>query len=85
MAAAWHLSRQQGYDVHVYERSWRLGGKGASVRDQDGRIHDHGLHVWLGFYENAFRMMRECYAEVEKTEMGALGGEEGGEREARAR
>jgi len=64
VAAAWHLSRQPGYEVHVYERSWRLGGKGASVRDKDGRIRDHGLHIWLGFYENAFRMARECYAEV---------------------
>src|SRR6266508_6709403 len=64
VAAAWHLSRQPGYEVHVYERRWRLGGKGASVRDKDGRIRDHGLHIWLGFYENAFRMARECYAEV---------------------
>ena len=64
LAAAWHLSRQPGYDVHVYERSWRLGGKGASMRTQEGRIRDHGLHVWLGFYENAFKMMRDCYAEV---------------------
>jgi uncharacterized protein with NAD-binding domain and iron-sulfur cluster len=52
--------------VHVFERSSRLGGKGASTRDPaNGRIYEHGLHVWLGFYENAFRMMRECYAEVE--------------------
>ena len=65
VAAAWHLSRQPGYEVHVYEKSWRLGGKGASVRDKDGRILDHGLHIWLGFYENAFRMARDCYAEVQ--------------------
>jgi uncharacterized protein with NAD-binding domain and iron-sulfur cluster len=64
LAAAWHLSQQPGYEVHVYEKSWRLGGKGASGRDEDGRICEHGLHVWLGFYENAFRMMRECYKEV---------------------
>ena len=64
MSAAWQLSRQAGYVIDVYESSWRLGGKAASVRDADGRILDHGLHVWLGFYENAFRMMRECYAEV---------------------
>ena len=51
-----------GYRDRVYEKSWRLGGKGASGRDADGRILEHGLHVWLGFYENAFRMMRECYA-----------------------
>lgn len=54
------------YEITVYEASERLGGKGASVRDEHGRILEHGLHVWLGFYENAFRMMRECYDEVEK-------------------
>jgi uncharacterized protein with NAD-binding domain and iron-sulfur cluster len=64
LAAAWQLSKLPGYEVHVYERSRRLGGKGASFRDGSGRIYEHGLHVWLGFYENAFRMMRECYAEV---------------------
>jgi uncharacterized protein with NAD-binding domain and iron-sulfur cluster len=65
MSAAWHLSQQPGYDIHVYERSWRLGGKCASVRNADGCILDHGLHVWLGYYENAFRMMRECYKEIQ--------------------
>ena len=64
LAAAWELSRVSGYEVHVFERSFRLGGKGASGRDSFGRIHEHGLHIWLGFYENAFRLMRECYAEV---------------------
>ena len=66
IAAAWQLSQQPGYEIHIYEKSWRLGGKCASVRDTNGRILDHGLHVWLGFYENAFRMMRECYDEVER-------------------
>lgn len=70
LSAAWQLSQLKEYEVHVYERSWRLGGKGASGRDKDGRILEHGLHVWLGFYENAFRMMRECYAEVEKNDWG---------------
>ena len=70
LTAAWHLAGQPGYEVHVYEKSWCLGGKGASMRANDGRILEHGLHVWLGFYENAFRMMRECYAEVEAREWG---------------
>lgn len=70
MAAAWELSKLPQYDVHLYERSWRLGGKGASGRGEDGRIHEHGLHIWLGFYENAFRMMRECYAEVQARQWG---------------
>ena len=70
MAAAWHLSKLPRYEVTVFERSWRLGGKGASGRDEQGRIHEHGLHVWLGFYENAFKMIRECYAEVEARDWG---------------
>jgi uncharacterized protein with NAD-binding domain and iron-sulfur cluster len=59
-----------GYEIHVYEKSCRLGGKGASVRAADGRVFEHGLHAWLGFYENAFRMMRECYDEVEAQKWG---------------
>jgi uncharacterized protein with NAD-binding domain and iron-sulfur cluster len=70
LAAAWELSRCPGYEVQVFEQSYRLGGKGASGRDEYGRIHEHGLHVWLGFYENAFRMMRECYDEVAANDWG---------------
>jgi uncharacterized protein with NAD-binding domain and iron-sulfur cluster len=75
LAAAWHLTRPEAghaeeYDVTVYERSWRLGGKAASGRDQYGRIREHGIHIWLGFYENAFRMMRECYGVVEAKKWG---------------
>jgi len=67
MAAVWELSRpehQGRYDITVYQQGWRLGGKGASGRGPNGRIEEHGLHIWLGFYDNAFRMMRECYAEL---------------------
>ena len=44
-------------------QGWRLGGKGASGRNagMHQRIEEHGLHVWMGFYENAFRLMRACY------------------------
>lgn len=73
LAAAWELSRCPGYEVEVFESSFRLGGKGASGRDGYGRIHEHGLHVWLGCYENAFRLMRECYAEVAAHGWGPLG------------
>src|SRR5580658_6280136 len=51
------------YEVTVYQMGWRLGGKGASGRGVAGRVEEHGLHLWMGFYENAFRLMRECYAE----------------------
>jgi len=67
MAAALELTRpeQDGrYAVTVYQLGWRLGGKGASGRGASGRIEEHGLHVWMGWYENAFRLLRECYAEL---------------------
>jgi uncharacterized protein with NAD-binding domain and iron-sulfur cluster len=56
------------YEVTVYQMGWRLGGKGASGRGPSDRIEEHGLHLWMGFYENAFRLMRECYAELDADE-----------------
>jgi uncharacterized protein with NAD-binding domain and iron-sulfur cluster len=67
MAAAFELSRphhQGRYEVTVYQQGWRLGGKGASGRGPSGRIEEHGLHLWMGWYENAFRLMRQCYEEL---------------------
>ncbi|MGX9356884.1 FAD-dependent oxidoreductase [Roseobacteraceae bacterium S113] len=61
--------RNGEFDVTIYQLGWRLGGKGASGRDAEtGRIEEHGLHLWMGFYENAFRMMRDCYAELDRPE-----------------
>jgi len=56
----------QQYDVTIYQLGWRVGGKGASGRDESlaSRIEEHGLHVWFGFYDNSFRMMRDCYTEL---------------------
>lgn len=70
LATAWRLSepgwRNRFDRITVYQRGWRLGGKGASSRGRHGRIEEHGLHVLLGFYENAFRLLRECYAELDR-------------------
>lgn len=66
ITAAFELTRpahQGRYHVTIYQPGWRLGGKGASGRGPADRIEEHGFHVWLGFYENAFRLLRECYAE----------------------
>src|SRR5436309_10765811 len=54
------------YEVTVYQLGWRLGGKCASGRNHQyhERIEEHGLHVWFGFYDNAFRVMREAYEEL---------------------
>jgi uncharacterized protein with NAD-binding domain and iron-sulfur cluster len=70
LAAAWRLSepgwRDELESITVYQRGWRLGGKGASSRGPNGRIEEHGLHLWLGYYDNAFRVLRECYAELDR-------------------
>jgi uncharacterized protein with NAD-binding domain and iron-sulfur cluster len=70
LAAAWRLSepgwREELESITVYQRGWRLGGKGASSRGRNGRVEEHGLHLWLGYYENSFRLLRECYEELDR-------------------
>jgi uncharacterized protein with NAD-binding domain and iron-sulfur cluster len=70
LSAAWRLSEPGWHErfesITVYQRGWRLGGKGASSRGVNGRIEEHGLHVWLGSYENAFALLRECYGELDR-------------------
>ena len=70
LAAAWRLS----------EPGWRAKSPRSPSRAQlparrqggigqgcDGRIEEHGLHVWLGHYDNAFRLIRDCYTELTGT------------------
>lgn len=67
MTAAFELTRpehQGRFAVTVYQEGWRLGGKGASGRGASGRVEEHGLHIWMGCYENSFRLIRDCYAEL---------------------
>ena len=63
------------YEFTVYEKSWRLGGKGASGREpvtpdaadpwgNGSRILEHGLHIWLGFYDNAFHYIQAAFASM---------------------
>ena len=72
ITAAWALTSQPGwsdrYEITIYTLGWRLGGKGASGRNAEygQRIEEHGLHIWMGFYDNAFRAMQECYAELDR-------------------
>jgi uncharacterized protein with NAD-binding domain and iron-sulfur cluster len=73
LAAAFELTAtpelRERYDVTVYQLGWRLGGKGASGRREIAgaqRIEEHGLHVWFGFYENAFDVMRRVYEELDR-------------------
>lgn len=59
---------QKNYDITVYQMGWRLGGKGASGRNQaiSDRIQEHGIHLWMGFYENAFHLIRQAYDEAHR-------------------
>ena len=69
-AAYWltHPDQHDQYEVTLYQQGWRLGGKGASGRSLDPDLHDrseeHGLHIWLGFYQNAFHLLRDAYRET---------------------
>ena len=69
IAAAWQITSepdwQQRYEVTLYQMGWRLGGKGASGRrGPHQRIEEHGLHIWLGFYHNAFKMLQAAFTEL---------------------
>jgi uncharacterized protein with NAD-binding domain and iron-sulfur cluster len=71
MVAAMALTQPElagKFDVTVYQMGWRLGGKGASGRSatQASRIEEHGLHIWFGFYDNAFTWMDRCYQELNR-------------------
>jgi len=59
--------RQQFESITIYQLGWRLGGKGATGRAGDAnRILEHGLHIWLGYYENAFQLIQKIYAEARR-------------------
>jgi uncharacterized protein with NAD-binding domain and iron-sulfur cluster len=71
LTAAYELSRsgwrERYSSIEVYQQGWRLGGKAASGRDhqREQRIEEHGLHIWFGYYENAFRMLAGCHDELD--------------------
>jgi uncharacterized protein with NAD-binding domain and iron-sulfur cluster len=90
LVTAFELTSQPGwqerYEITLYQQGHRLGGKGASWRSrtQAGsevveRIEEHGLHVFFGFYENAFQILRRCYAELDETRKREVARGESGE------
>jgi uncharacterized protein with NAD-binding domain and iron-sulfur cluster len=70
LSTAFQLTRtdelRREYEVTVYQQGWRLGGKCAAGRNRDAgdRVEEHGLHILFGWYENTFRLIRECYEAV---------------------
>ncbi|MEZ4300601.1 MAG: NAD(P)-binding protein [Polyangiaceae bacterium] len=74
LTSVFQITSQPGwdqlFDITVYQSGHRLGGKGASGRNRahGDRIEEHGLHIFMGFYENAFQVMRACYEELDRPE-----------------
>jgi len=68
LSAAFELTEldpdHQLFDITIYTIGWRLGGKGAVGRNAAAgyRAEEHGLHVWTGFYDNAFHLVDRVYA-----------------------
>jgi uncharacterized protein with NAD-binding domain and iron-sulfur cluster len=68
LSAAFELTEldpnNEMFDITVYTIGWRLGGKGAVGRNaaKGYRAEEHGLHVWTGFYDNAFQLVDRVYA-----------------------
>ncbi len=68
LATAFELTNQPDwaskYDITLYQMGWRLGGKCATGRGDNGRIQEHGIHGFLGSYHNTLPMMVQCYEEL---------------------
>jgi uncharacterized protein with NAD-binding domain and iron-sulfur cluster len=67
LVTAWQLTSQPNWQeiyqsITIYQTGWRLGGKCASGRGPNGRIEEHGLHIWFGFYDNSFDVIQGAYA-----------------------
>ena len=71
LAAAWRLTDPRPDGDEATRSPCTSGGPGSAAREparaaEHGRIEEHGLHVWLGHYDNAFRLLRECYGELDR-------------------
>lgn len=69
LSAVFALTEQpnwrERFDITVYQIGWRLGGKARSGRNlkAHARSESYGHHVWYGWYDNAFALVRKVYAE----------------------
>ena len=63
------------YEITLHQLGWRLGGKTASGRNAEfgQRIEEHGLHIWAGFYENAFTILRSVLKSLNRPPLLTIG------------
>ena len=59
---------RERYEVTLHQLGWRCGGKCATGRSaaRGNRVEEHGLHLWFGGYDNAFRLLGDCYDELDR-------------------
>lgn len=73
LSAAYELTSYPGwrdrYEVTLYQIGWRVGGKTASGVGPADRIEERGIHIFQGWYHNAFRMVRDAYDYAEKHDL----------------
>ncbi|MFN3260285.1 MAG: FAD-dependent oxidoreductase [Pikeienuella sp.] len=72
LVAAFRLTEEPGwndrFEITVYQKGWRLGGKCATGRDLDrsNRLYEHGIHGFLGCYYNALTVMKRVFDSLER-------------------
>lgn len=73
LGAAYELTSYPGwqdrYDITLYQVGWRLGGKTASGFGPADRIEEKGIHIFQGWYNNAFRIVRDAYETMERHDL----------------
>eukprot|EP01062_Namystynia_karyoxenos_P069444 TRINITY_DN6493_c0_g1_i2.p1 TRINITY_DN6493_c0_g1~~TRINITY_DN6493_c0_g1_i2.p1 ORF type:complete len:806 (+),score=284.11 TRINITY_DN6493_c0_g1_i2:88-2418(+) len=69
-SAVWYMTDYEGWeqdwDITVYTLGFKMGGRGAATRSmgpEGMRIREHGLHIFMGWYNNAFRWVEDMYAQ----------------------
>lgn len=67
---------RERHEITVYQIGWRLGGKARSGRNLKAHARSEGLghHVWYGWYDNAFALVRRLYAELRRPAGAPLAG-----------
>lgn len=73
LTTAYELTQEedwkQKYDITIYQMGWRCGGKATAGVGENGRIEEVGVHIFQGWYHNAFRMIREIYEEIKENDL----------------
>jgi uncharacterized protein with NAD-binding domain and iron-sulfur cluster len=73
LTTAYELTSHEGwekyYDITLYQLGWRLGGKTATGRGVNNRIEERGIHIFQGWYDNAWRLVKDAYRLQEELQL----------------